>query len=178
MEPASPVRYAGFWIRLKAWGIDGLITQIIQWTGMALLGTVAHAQAVIDPNIQKLVDMGWLSPGTDPASINALLQANGASGSGSLIDPSDIVIYIMISAIYTIWFTAGKWQATPGKRWCKIKVVMAANGQALTLRQSALRHAASGMSWLPFALGYIMAGFYKEKTAMHDAMIGTRVIHR
>lgn len=142
---------------------------------LQLAGSVAHAQA-IDPNVQALIDMGWINA-TDANSVSGLLQAQGASGTGGWFDFADILIWQMTSAIYNTWFTAGPWRATPGKHWCKLQVVMA-NGAPLSLFQSATRHAACGLGWLTFGIGFFMAGFSREKLAIEDAVVGSRVIHR
>lgn len=174
MNDAHPLRYAGFWKRLGAYGIDASLVQLFAIVLGYLLGQAALAQT-IDPNVQSLIDMGWIKP-TDADSVQSLLIANGASGSGGWFSMGDMFIWVAISAIYNIWFVTGRWQATPGKRWAGIMVVMA-NGARLTLFQSAVRHAACGLSFLTFCLGFLMIGFSREKVAMHDAVVGSRVVY-
>lgn len=174
MNDASAIRYAGFWKRFGAYSIDASIVQLLAILIGWLLGSVAMAQGV-DPNIQQLIDMGWLQP-SDADSVQSLLKANGASGTGGWFSMGDVFILTTISAIYNIWFVAGRWQATPGKRMAGIMVVMA-SGARLNLFQSAVRHAACGLSFLTFFLGYAMIGFSREKVAMHDAVVGSRVIY-
>lgn len=171
----QPIRYAGFWRRSTAYAIDAHIVALLAWLATQLLGGVAQAQPV-DSSIQTLIDMGWLKPGDAP-TVSALLQAQGASGSGGWFSLADLFIWQLTSSIYNIWFVHGSWQATPGKRWCKLRVIMA-GGAPLTLFQSTVRHAACGLGWLTFGIGFLMAGFSREKLAIEDAVVGSRVVYR
>lgn len=177
MENANPtadaVKYAGFWRRFTAYGIDQTIVQIIAFTCSAALGGVANAQTV-DENLNALIRMGWIPKPVPGQSINDVLAQSGVSI--SFFSGYDVVIFLMFSFLYHVWFTASPWQATPGKRWCDIHVVRT-DGQLITLGFSAIRWFARLMSWFTFGLGFIMAGFSREKTAMHDAICGTRVVY-
>jgi uncharacterized RDD family membrane protein YckC len=176
MSAAPAMHYAGFWRRSTAYAIDAHLVVLLAWLVGSLLGGLAHAQAT-DPNVQQLINMGWLQAG-DAGTIQALLQANGASGTGGLVDMGDLTLWLIVSAAYNIWFVAGtRWLATPGKHWCKLQVVMA-NGARLNYFQASVRHAAAMLSWMTFGLGFVMIGLTKQKTALHDAVIGSRVIER
>jgi uncharacterized RDD family membrane protein YckC len=85
-------------------------------------------------------------------------------------------VYLVLSAFYNILMIAGPRQATLGKRYCGIKVVMA-DGSKPTLLQSGLRHALSGISSVTL-LGFAIVLFTKEKTAIHDIIARTRVVHK
>lgn len=171
------MRYAGFWRRTTAYGIDGTIVQLIAFAVIWLLGSVANAQEVSQQSIDTLVQMGWLPPPQPGQNIYDIINNSGNNPALRLPTLSDLFIAMMISGIYTIWFTAMPSMATHGKRWCGL-VVVHADGRGLSLGASALRWFASGASWLPFGLGFAMAGFSHEKTAMHDAICGTRVVYK
>jgi len=175
---SAPLLYASFWRRKWAYGIDVLIVLVLYALVSWLLGNVAHAQTAGD--IQALKELGWISPTTDA---NALLaQMQGMSTGGSII-PSltsiliELGLSIVVSAFYNIWFVAGGWQATPGKYWLGMKVVMT-DGNALTLMQSTTRHLATGISMAMMGLGYITMAFNNEKAALHDLICNTRVVLR
>lgn len=175
MENAS-LRYAGFWRRYVAYGIDSIIVTILCVLAIWLLGQTAHAQEAQTEDYNTLVQMGWLPAPQPGQSVNDVLLASGASGNGGL-GMDSLLVGLIISGIYNIWFTAGRWQATPGKHWCKLKVIRT-TGAKVSYAMSTIRWFASGVSWLPFGFGYFMVGFTREKTAMHDVICGTRVVYR
>jgi len=140
------MNYASFWKRFHAYGYDLVLVQLITLPLVLLVYPF--------PTLEQLAQMApesndWFTAFT-----------NGA---------------IVISAIYNILFIAGNWQATPGKRFCGIRVVNA-DGTRLTLAQSAIRHAVSGISTLLFGLGFLTVWFTREKTALHDMICQTRVV--
>ena len=171
------MEYAGFWKRFNAYGIDGTLVLILSILIDQLFGT-AHAQGISPDDLQQLNNaVAALQGGTvDPALQSGAQDAVMRSlMGGSLIPFVNDNLFMAISAIYNIAFVASDWQATPGKRWCKIEVVMQ-DGSRLTWLQSALRHAATGISMLMGGLGYITMFFTREKLALHDIICKTRVI--
>lgn len=167
------MRYAGFWRRFTAYGIDGSIVQVLSFLVMWLLGSVAHAQTG-DETLRTLIDAGFLDPSNASESLATLL---GQSDTDDFFTGADFLIWLLISTVYNVWFLIGRWQATPGKHWCGLKVVTE-QGEPITLTRAAMRWLASGVSWIPFGLGYFCIGFSRQKAAMHDAICGTRVIYR
>lgn len=165
------MRYAGFWIRTTAYGIDSIILQILTGLFFYLFGNAAAAQN--PPEVQTLINMGWLPPDTviDP---NAPMTSLGPLFDGLI---NGLLVYTLFSAIYNIVFVCSAWQATPGKRYCKLKVVTD-QGEKLNWSQSAVRHLFSGASLLPLAFGYFMIAFSPQKAALHDIVARTRVVHR
>lgn len=166
-----PHRYAGFWKRLAAYGWDSLIVTILAIVLGAILG--GDAQALTAQDIQTLVDAGLLPPGTNTQT----LLAGGVSDMfGGIFSLSNAFIVAMVSAVYNIGFVASTWQATPGKRFCGIQVVTVDGGR-LTLAQSAIRHAGSGLSLLMFGVGFLTIVLTRQKTALHDVLANTRVVY-
>jgi uncharacterized RDD family membrane protein YckC len=176
---APSVTYAGFWRRKTAYGIDVLIVLVLYLLVSWLLGSIAHAQTA---EIQALKDIGWVSPDTDAAAIANQLQNPNSGMAIASINTAffqkilfELALSIVVSAFYNIWFVAGSWQATPGKHWLGMKVVME-NGSPLTLTQSAARHFATGISMAMLGLGYLTMAFRADKAALHDLICGTRVV--
>ena len=164
IDTQPPMHYASLWSRSNAYGYDVIIVQLIALVPMFIF---YHF-----PSIEQL-----------------LQQSDNASEWFSAFTN----IALAVSAIYNIFFIASDWQATPGKRHCKIAVVNT-DGSALTLQQSALRHFSAGaigaamliFHWLGMvdmetlftlnSLGLFFALFTKERTALHDMICQTRVI--
>lgn len=158
-EPAT-TRYAGFWKRFTAYGYDA---PIVTFVGFGIWCLVAPEgwQALV--TLREAVQAG----GMDESALDTLTQwSNQAS-----------YFTAVISASYNIGFVASPWQATPGKRFCGIKVVNAEGG-ALTPMQSIWRHAASGLSMGLAGLGFLAIPFTRQKTALHDMICSTRVVYR
>lgn len=146
MDAFTP-RYAGFWKRSTAYAYDVLIVQVIALLFM-LLGF--HL-----PTLEDVVQLGppltqWL---------------HGYKNS-----------YLIIGCFYHILCIAGPHQATPGKRYCGIRVVTAEGGKP-TLAQAAIRHAACAISTVTGGFGFLTIAFTKEKLGIHDIIADTRVIY-
>jgi uncharacterized RDD family membrane protein YckC len=143
--------YAGFWIRVGAKLIDGVVMMIVIIPVFILVfGSVFMA--------------AFKNPGGAPPDIS----------------PGLIAIYYFVAiafpAIYNT-FCVGKWGATPGKMAVKLKIVRA-DGSAISYKRSLGRHFAEMLSGMILYIGYIMIGFDDEKRSLHDRICDTRVIKR
>jgi uncharacterized RDD family membrane protein YckC len=81
-----------------------------------------------------------------------------------------------VGLIYNTFFI-GKYGATPGKMAMKLRV-MTASGEPVSYARAAGRYFAEILSGLICYIGYIMAGFDKQKRALHDHICNTRVVRR
>lgn len=90
-----------------------------------------------------------------------------------------ILLFLMIYAVQIafVTFFVGKFQATPGKMACGIKVVSPEGGKITYLRAFG-RYFGEMLSGLTFGIGYIIAGFDQEKRALHDYVCTTRVVYK
>ena len=138
--------YAGFWIRLGAKIIDGIIIAIVNFVINLAFG------AMIIPTV------------TDPEDFQAVMI------------PVIIMSFLQwaVSFTYTTWFV-GKFAATPGKMVCGLKVVTA-EGEKVTYLRAFARCLGELLSSIIFLIGYIMAAFDSEKRTLHDRICSTRVI--
>jgi len=143
-------RYAGFWIRFAAKFIDGIATGIASFILLMPIQLVF----VADPQ---------------------MLQS-GETGAFFFAFALQLLIQLGVPAAYVTFFL-GKFQATPGKMACGLKVVRPA-GEQLSYLRSFGRHFAEMLSGMIFMIGYIMAGFDSEKRALHDRICDTRVIYK
>ncbi len=165
------MRYAGFNKRSWAYTIDATIVTLLTFFAGRLFGKSAAADELTDM-VQQLAEV---QNGTvDPATLDYSGLLNGLLGGDS---NTALYVGILISAVYNIFFVTSRWQATPGKRWCKIKIVMA-DGLPVDLKTSIIRHVTSALSYATLLVGFAMAGWTKEKTALHDIIAGTRVIYK
>jgi uncharacterized RDD family membrane protein YckC len=109
--------------------------------------------------------------------LSFVVTAAAAAASPEAAIAVTLVLYavqIAIQAAYEI-VMVGKYGATLGKMVFKLKVVTPEGGQVSYLRATG-RHFSKYVSYLTLYIGFIMAGFDKEKRALHDYMCGTRVV--
>ena len=144
----SRVRKGGFWIRFSAFIIDNVVLYILAFI-LSIIGIIA---------------LGLGSPG---------LEEIGEEEIYSLILPLYIFNTILTIAYYTYFH--GSTGQTPGKMLCKLKVVRV-NGEPLGYGKAFLRWVGYMLSGLVFCLGFLWAGWDKNKQAWHDKIVGTYVV--
>ncbi|WP_192499220.1 RDD family protein [Skermanella pratensis] len=86
------------------------------------------------------------------------------------------VLSTVVAIAYYTGFHSSERQATPGKRVLGIHV-MTRDGGRLTPARALGRYFALILSAIPFGLGYLMAGWTRDKTALHDLVCSTRVVY-
>ncbi len=143
----GPGNFASFWIRLGAHIIDNVLT--------LLLLTVAAL-------IFSIVIVAIHGDGAE----------DWARANANIIG---VIEFVPIIAYYA-YFSAGPWQATPGKRICGIYLIRT-NGARLDAPFGALRYLTYFLSALPLGLGFLMPLWTKERKALHDIVCGTRVVY-
>ena len=82
---------------------------------------------------------------------------------------------VISSWLYFAGFESSGWQATPGKRLMKLRVVDV-NGVPLRFGRASLRYVCRFLSALPLGLGYLLAAFNLHRQALHDMLASTRVV--
>ena len=85
-----------------------------------------------------------------------------------------------IVAVVGVWlyyalFQSSKWQATPGKRFFRIKVVDY-HGNRISFGRATARYFSKYLSSLIFFIGYFMIIFTEKKQALHDMIAKTLVV--
>lgn len=81
----------------------------------------------------------------------------------------------LLSMAYEIGFVSSKWNATPGKRWMKLKVITK-EGTAPSLRKSIARTFCKLFSVLTFFIGFLFVALHPAKRSLHDLFSNTFVI--
>jgi uncharacterized RDD family membrane protein YckC len=149
--------YGGFWMRFLAIIIDGIILFVVGAIvsfpfGLAMGG----------------VGLG-LGSNPDPAQVMAVLPAiMGMFGLSFLIRT-------VLSMAYEVYFLTTK-GATPGKMAVGLKVIRA-DGGPIPVGLAVGRFFAKYLSFFTFCIGFIIAGFDREKRSLHDHICGTRVVY-
>ncbi len=154
-QPLVPVRVAGFWRRLVATFVDGLILLV---TAVPLFYGLTCAT-------------GEPGPLRGGLSLDGVLQFLA-------VDPLDIVLWLLpllgIIGLYFLLFTALSGR-TPGQKLVGIRVINRAGGPPGPWR-AMLRLAGTALGLAPGGLGSLWMAFDREKRAFHDYLTGTYVV--
>lgn len=177
---------AGFWRRYAAWSLDWLLLS----APLALLLAPRLAQlraqhAAIDALLQDWVfehmvaaDGGFPSPlamALDLLRDRALADRLQAQLLELQLGAGVIALVVLgAGALWFIGFEASPWRATPGKRLARIRVD-GVDGARLPFARVALRHASGALSWLALNLGHAIAGWRKDRRALHDLIAGAQL---
>jgi uncharacterized RDD family membrane protein YckC len=86
----------------------------------------------------------------------------------------NFLISIGLQCLYESFFIV-RFGATPGKMIFKLKVITP-DGGPISWGRAVARYFAKILSGITLMIGYIMAAFDPEKRALHDYIVGTRVI--
>lgn len=156
-EVAVPPRYAGFWIRVLARLIDGVILWVVGQVLMALL-----VASVLPDALGALS----LEPGEEPTpeQLMTLAAVFGVMMASSVVT----------GLAYDLVFLK-VWSATPGKLMLGLRVRMA-DGGPLSAGRIIGRYFAVSLSGLIMGIGYLMVGFDAERRGLHDHLCSTRVV--
>jgi uncharacterized RDD family membrane protein YckC len=160
-QVSAPQPYAGFWVRFVASFIDGLILGIPFWLVVMVLifmfggfGMMLHRNAA------------------DPRAAAALLAPM------FLLFILGMFAFVVLEWLYFAGMESSARQATFGKSVMSLRVTNY-EGQRISFGHATGRFFAKIISGLiPFAIGYIMAGFTEKKQALHDLIAGTLVLKR
>jgi len=142
------VRYGGFWIRLVALIIDGIVVRVVVAPVGMIFGGLGLA--------------GGMMTGVPHAGL-ALL------GGGVTL-----ILVLFGSWLYEAFMESSSYQATLGKMIFGMKVTDL-NGNRISFERATGRHFAKWLSAMILCIGYIMVGFTERKQGLHDLLAGTLV---
>ncbi len=143
------MRYAGFWIRLGAKLIDGVILWVVSFA------------------------LGFLAPLPFAMAEGPVALEPYQSVAGTI---AIMLLQISVPVAYTAVFIS-KYRATPGKMVCGLAITTG-DGSHVSAARAVGRHFAEIISSLILCIGYLMTAFDEEKRALHDRICDTRVIHQ
>lgn len=85
------------------------------------------------------------------------------------------ISYLILSALYYVYFTSSSWQATIGKKILGIKVVNQ-NMEKLSLKDSLKRYIGYYFSYISAGLGFLMLFTNYKRQTLQDKFAKTYVI--
>lgn len=154
--------YAGFWLRLVAIIIDGIIIGIVQ--------------SLIFVPILTAAGFGFASAFSEMGTNDM----DNVVGMVAAFFAAVAVYALMAKAIQILYFTfmeSSSLQATVGKLALGIKVTDM-SGAKLDFGKAFVRNICKVISDFTLLIGYIMAGFTEKSQALHDVIAGTLVVKK
>ena len=165
-QPAPSTAYAGFWLRVVAHILDGLI--------IGLPFVIIVIILVLTSGLGAFVH-GVPNP-PDPPDPDEVASALGAAffvGIGVMV-----LVAVVGSWLYYALFESSSWQATPGKKVLNI-FVTDINGAPVSFGRATGRYFSKFVTQLiPLGIGYMLAGLTERKQALHDMIASTLVLRR
>lgn len=164
VDAAVPARqqYGGFWVRFVAFLVDRLLLGIP--SGIVVLVLIFRALRTGIALHQN--------PPEDPQAALAMLAPILVA-----LVPALLFVFILYWLYFALMESSAR-QATVGKLLMSLRVTNL-EGQPISFGHATGRFFAKIISaMIPFAIGYIMAGFTEKKQALHDMIAGTLVLKR
>lgn len=140
------VSYAGFWWRVLAYMIDGVILSVIFFPLSIAVGLSLGAGGA-DPD--------------SPAVSGVSLGLNG--------------FQILVTWLYQAFCESSSWQGTIGKKILGLRVTDM-NGNQISFARATGRYFAMILSGMICFIGFIMVAFTEKKQGLHDMLASTLVL--
>ena len=160
---SAPLPYAGFWERVAAYLIDGVILGIP-------FGLVVLVLIFMFGGFGMMLHRNSGGHPTDPRA--------------ALLAPFFMafflgwLVFMILQWLYFAGMESSARQATFGKSVMSLRVTNA-EGQRISFGHATGRFFAKIVSGMvPLAIGYIMAAFTERKQALHDLIAGTLVLRK
>ncbi len=155
--------YAGFWKRVAAYLIDGLVLGVASWL-------------IILP-VLGLVGIGASSM---EYSEDMMMDEEAAAGMAAMVMGGMMMLFVVIAAAGWLYFAlmeSSSKQGTLGKMALSI-VVTDLNGNRITFGRATGRYFGKILSGMILYIGYIMVAFTEKKQGLHDMIAGTLVVNK
>jgi len=164
-EIENNITYATFWNRFAAYWIDyGIVALFL--TGCVTIHALYEVMGALNENRDI-----WQA-GIDAFDVSVIFPFLAES----ILDTAALTAALIIAeTFYFTFFETSHWQATPGKRLLKIRV-MDYEGRRLEFPQALGRNAGKLISNILFSLGHLMILITHRRQALHDRMAGTVMV--
>jgi uncharacterized RDD family membrane protein YckC len=115
--------------------------------------------------LRVLIYIIWASLGVEMSLENARRHPNG---------PAAVIAGFVLVWLYHAICESSPMQGSFGKKLLGISVTDL-EGERIGFGRATGRHIGKAFSWLTSGVGFMMAGFTREKQALHDRLAGCRV---
>jgi uncharacterized RDD family membrane protein YckC len=157
---ALPSPYAGFWLRVVAHLIDGLVIGVVF-------------------GILCLIGIAFVGMGALRAAIEGLDNPDA----GLPVAIIGMFIFVGIAAVFASWIYFAYMESSPNQgtlgKMALGLIVTDLEGRRISFGRATGRYFAKVITgMIPFGIGYMMAGFTEKKQALHDMIVGTLVLRK
>ncbi len=159
--------YAGFWWRVLAWAIDSAILSAVAVLLHQLLDGGATGLIGVHPSTTGVLNVGYLSEAAADAGPRAAWQLRPPS-LGNLVS-------LLVPIAYYALLESSPWQATVGKRACRLRVTRLDGGR-ISLPRAIGRYLGKFVSAFILGIGFLMIAWTQRKQGVHDLMAETLVV--
>jgi uncharacterized RDD family membrane protein YckC len=156
----QPIAYAGFWLRALAYVIDLALLGVATMPLLAVLTPLAgnHWEEYSKLSTQEMFNL------SNPAVLPFMM----------IVMP----VVVLCGWLYYALCESSSWQGTLGKKVLGLRV-SGLDGRPVTFARASGRFAGRIVTgFVPFGIGYLLAGFTKRKQALHDIIAGCLVLRR
>ena len=160
MAVALPSPYAGFWLRVVAYVIDGIVLGVIF-------------------GVLFLIGLAFVGIGSMETMVRGM-QNGDAQPPVALVFMLIFIFFLSIVAswIYYAYLESSPNQGTLGKMALGL-IVTDMQGRRISFGHATGRFFAKIITGLiPLGIGYMMAGFTEKKQALHDMIAATLVLRK
>ena len=161
MAVALPSPYAGFWLRVVAYVIDGIVLGVIF-------------------GVLFLIGLAFVGIGSMQTMVRGMQNGGDAEPPVALILMLIFIFFLSIVAswIYYAYLESSPNQGTLGKMALGL-IVTDSQGRRISFGHATGRFFAKIITGLiPLGIGYMMAGFTEKKQALHDMIAATLVLRK
>jgi uncharacterized RDD family membrane protein YckC len=148
VAPAVAVGYGGFWIRVVAAIVDGILVRVV----VSPIGLIFGALGLAGGFLAGIPHVGMH------------LLGGGVT----------VILSLFGSWLYEAFMLSSSYQATVGKMIFGMKV-SDLNGNRISFERATGRHFAKWLSAMILGIGYLMVAFSDRKQGLHDLLAGTLV---
>src|SRR5262245_49288257 len=161
--------YAGFWIRVAAYIIDGIVISIV----MGILFFVLTAIGIIDfSSVMEVANDPSVQAGGEPDPEAMMAASQGMMQNMGVL----YLVGFLLAWLYEALLTSSSMQATPGKMVFGLRVATV-DGQRIGFGRATGRYFGKIVSAIIAYIGFIMVAFTERKQGLHDMMASTVVVH-
>ena len=175
-QPISPSglvwSYAGFWWRVLALLIDLMILKAVQYAFGLASGMRQPGLSVDDDQaVRQVSDIAYTTAGiTSNQSWTTSFPGSWHMHGGLMW-----LLGLILTIGYFVLMESSHWQATIGKRVCRMRVTDLA-GRRISIPRALGRYLGKFVSSFVLGIGFLMIGWTRRKQGLHDLMADTLVM--
>ena len=162
--------YAGFWWRVLAWSIDSAILSSIAVLLHQLLGGGLGLIGV-HPSPSGVLNVSYVSGAGYVTAADALPPTAWHLRPPGLVN----LVGLLVPIAYYALLESSPWQATVGKRVCRLRVTRL-DGRRISLPRALGRYLGKFVSAFILGIGFLMVAWTQRKQGLHDLMADTLVV--